>query len=492
MVRLCKPVLAAVVWASAMAAGFPAEPTVRCKLELVARAPLPDNWEEAKKVIAFHCVDCQRFRWGTENGTIFTSAEGNFREVVKKEPAKYVAERPLRGVAKLGSKQFGFVLDHKDKKSAAYDRLYFDLNGNGDLTDDKPIDALPGKGWTASSEMFEKSAFPRMVLPVDVEGRKVDYPLSLVRDYLHRPNYESVSMYLTVDAYRRGEINIDGEKHTIAVLDWNSNGRFDDVLSLPKNPHGTDERLFAVCGDMLLIDPEKLANEDLSWSRPSGEHRQFLGKLAVFGGKCFQVKVSPLGDELTWTPAPVPCGQVASPYVPCHVDLISELGWLDLKFEKSKPAAVPAGQWRLLSYSIPIEKWMPPEKNDKIAAETSRSWSSMLKEAIVGSTSQSPAPPAPLRGPAKLSKISADGAINSTPVTVEAGRTTILKFGPPYKPVVTIERWQDTTYLVLRLQGSNREIVDGLTVNGREPDKPRFTITDPKGKVVAQGDFEYG
>ena len=46
---------------------------------------------------------------------------------VKKEPEKYVSEHPLRSVAKLGSKEYGFVLDKKDEKSKGYDRLYFDL-----------------------------------------------------------------------------------------------------------------------------------------------------------------------------------------------------------------------------------------------------------------------------------------------------------------------------------------------------------------------------
>ena len=134
-------------------------------------------------------------------------------------------------------------------------------------------------------------------------------------------------------------------------------------------------------------------------------------------------------------------GKSPAPHAPCRVDLISEMGYLDLKLEKSKPATIPAGQWRLLSYGIPIENWKPPEKKDEIAADASRSWFSMLKEAIFGAASEKPAPPAPLRGPANLSRISADGTINGTPVTVEAGRTTTLKFGPPYKPIVTIERW---------------------------------------------------
>ncbi len=29
-------------------------------------------------------------------------------------------------------------------------------------------------------------------------------------------------------------------------------------------------------------------------------------------------------------------------------------------------------------------------------------------------------------------------------------------------------------------------------VNGAQPEKPAFTITDPEGKVVQSGNFEYG
>ena len=50
----------------------------------------------------------------------------------------------------------------------------------------------------------------------------------------------------------------------------------------------------------------------------------------------------------------------------------------------------------------------------------------------------------------------------------------------------------DTTDVALKLHGADEDVVVSLTVNGRVPDKLRFTITDPKGAVVAQGDFEYG
>ena len=59
-----------------------------------------------------------------------------FTKIVKKE-SKYVSESPFRGVAKLGGQEYAFALDVKDAKSKGYNRLYFDFNHNGDLTDDK-------------------------------------------------------------------------------------------------------------------------------------------------------------------------------------------------------------------------------------------------------------------------------------------------------------------------------------------------------------------
>ncbi len=95
---------------------------------------------------------------------------------MKKEPKKYVAEHPFRGLAKLGSKEYGFVLDQKDKKSKGYDRLYFDLHGDGDLADAKPIDAeTPAAGPRGVAAGYVQAVFPRVDLAVDVDGKKLDY-----------------------------------------------------------------------------------------------------------------------------------------------------------------------------------------------------------------------------------------------------------------------------------------------------------------------------
>ena len=42
------------------------------------------------------------------------------------------------------------------------------------------------------------------------------------------------------------------------------------------------------------------------------------------------------------------------------------------------------------------------------------------------------------------------------------------------------------------IEGTDGEKVSYLMVNGRRPAPTNSTITDPKDKVVAEGNFEYG
>ena len=86
---------------------------------------------------------------------------------------------------------------------------------------------------------------------------------------------------------------------------------------------------------------------------------------------------------------------------------------------------------------------------------------------------------------------------NYKAVKVRAGETAVMPFGPPYKPTVTGDFYQDgqagkQLSLGMSLVGSAGEVCTSLMVNGTQPGKPAFTITDPDGKVVQSGNFEYG
>ena len=100
--------------------------------------------------------------------------------------------------------------------------------------------------------------------------------------------------------------------------------------------------------------------------------------------------------------------------------------------------------------------------------------------------------PEPMYGAPDVCMVSAQGTKDGKPVEVQAGKTTTLGFGPPYKPRVTAVLADDTAHLGLAIVGAEGEVVSNLVLNGRRPEKPKITITGAKGKVVAQGDFEYG
>jgi hypothetical protein len=491
---------AAAVWGAAAIAGLGrAAESERCKLELVRLEPVSARAHSPKDYL-YRNVYSQGFYMQISEQRTYRNNENAFREAVKKEPEKYLAKNPFRNAARLGSKWYGFVLDQKEEASKGYDRLYFDLNGNGDLTDDQPIDALPRPESRELSDSYVENQFPRVDLPIDVEGKKLDYSFFLEADRYGTGPQIYVSVSLRSAVYCRGEIALDGKTIPIAVLDHNSNGRFDDVISLEHVSHGANGELYPDYGDMLLIDPENLSPRELQDLSLRGGHFQYLSKLNALKGIFYEMQVSPVGDELTYKPSTTPRGKVTSPHAPCAVELISEQGYLSLALEKSQPAEVPAGDWRLLSYTLKVENWKEPEKKLEVEntevpekqAGAKPSLFEVLKKAIQSVTPEVRAEE-PLYGPPNQSLLSARGTNQSEPLRVEADQTAALKFGPPYKPLVKMRYFTPgTANLYLAITGADGEVISNLYINGRRPPKPKLTITDPQGEVVQKGNFEYG
>ncbi len=163
-------------------------------------------------------VSPQSFQWSPGEGMGEEPYQKEFDAVVKKDRKKYLAKHPLRGVASLGSQKFGFVLDQKDEKSKRYDRLYFDLNGNGDLTDDRPIDAASTRQLPLIIASYSESLFPRVDLVIDVNGKKLNYSFFFELTSYGSGDVRFVTGSLTAATYWRGEIAVEGKKWKVAVL----------------------------------------------------------------------------------------------------------------------------------------------------------------------------------------------------------------------------------------------------------------------------------
>ena len=467
--------------AAAMLISTAAAAEETCRLELIRMEPQRPGAKLPQNEWPYRNVSPQRFTLSLGAKQAYNPYDAEFKKIVKKEPEKYVSDRPFRGVAHLASKPYAFVLDKKEESSAGYDRLYFDLNGDGDLTDEKPIDAFepPPKKPAAEKADAKKpphrrgssaswSYFPRVDILLDVDGKKLDYSFFFSVYRQERNDYSYVMASLAAAAYRRGELTLDGKQHSLALVDHNSNGRYDDVMTMPKISPGARGRFNPSYGDVLWIG----AAEADAAGKPAAGHQQpsshFLAKLMILDGKYYQAKVSPRGDEIVWRPSDIAQGTVESPHQSCTVALASDQASITLNLEKSKPAAVPAGQWRILSYSITEKDWVKPE--DKTAKDDK----------------QKP------RRQSASSSIIVQGTYEMPPVEVRPGETTELKFGPPFKLVFKVYHQPGQESFSMNVVGSQGGAVTSIILGGRRPPKPEITITDQKGEVVAQGNFEYG
>jgi hypothetical protein len=468
-----------------------------------------------------------------------------FRRIVKKEPAKYACPHPFRGVAKLGTQEFAFVFDavgakpeepaakpdskpgkgsgetEKAKpglleslgraltggaaepetpaqmipKAIAYNRLYFDLNHNGDLTDEKVIEA-EGAGGMYFSANYAYAQFPPVTVPLQVDGVKFDYTFTMtVNSQAQGAGLVSAWGSLNAGAYREGEITLDGKPHRVVLIDFNSNGRFDDQIKGRDDVATRDGEVYPAFGDVLLVDPETSPAVFVNpYDVTASEHRYLLSKLVDLDGKFYDVLVSPAGDKLTLAPAKLSLGAVTNANDRFTAMVYGEQGFVKIRGGKSQPVPLPAGSWKLLSYTIdqtpsPEPKPEAGEKKDAAGGGTSQTGllGALAKALGVGdagmAVSQRPL----------LTRVSAQATKDYKPVAVRAGATAELPFGPPYKPVVRVDYAQaGQAQLGLQLIGCAGERCTDMSVRGERPPVPQFKISDPKGEVVYQGNFKYG
>lgn len=373
---------------------------------------------------------------GNGNGNL---NEAEFQSLVGKEP-DYNAPVAFRGVAKLGSRSYCFAMDTTDAKDTGYTRLYFDLNGNGDLTDDKPIAAAttntPGPGIT-------QAQFPRVDISLDIDGRSLDYSF-LMSAICHRSAaeaYASVSLYSA--AVQEGWITQGTKRTRLLLLDHNSNGRFDDTMSVNSARRVAE-------GDLLLINPNP--KNKLSNDATMGRDRNFVAKLICLGKGFYRLEIAPGGDTVKLSPTKLALGSVANASPAYRAVLFCEdYGVVMLSGTKDQKIPLPEGTWKILNYTIDAS------------------------------------------GGGSGTAVAATFAENSATVTVRENKTAEMPFGAPFRAVVSARRIKPgKVSLSLAIVGAAGEQCTSFYVNGSRPPQPRFIIKDSEAKTVAQGAFEYG
>jgi hypothetical protein len=491
-----------------------------CKLELkriempsrdgrVVRASPTDYIYRTIASQGFHMqlIQAGQYRPQGESSSVFT-------RIVKKEPAEYAADHPFRGVANLGSQQYAFVLDAKapekapesdsaDEKPEAKDRgrssarsrvqglgrLYFDLNHNGDLTDDGVIEAEHERSTSSGTYLY--SNFPRVDVSIEADGTTMDYAFTFSVRVRVADDYSYASASLNAAAYREGTIALDGKERRVVLIDFNSNGRFDDEFEIREGWITPNRQVYPQYGDMVLIDPDVDASGYRSPYDPTTtDARHFMSKLIHVDGRYYDLDVSAAGDELTLTPSSLPLGHVTNSNDGFRAAVYGEKGFLKISGDGGKPVALPEGEWRLLSYTIDQTGYEERPAEEKEAEKEQPS----LLETLAGALAAlSKAAPRSISRP-RYTLIMGRATRDYPAVEVREGETAALPFGPPYKPTVKAagSSRSGAVSLGMSLVGSGGEVCSNLIVDGGRPKAPQFTITTPDGDEVAHGKFEYG
>ena len=398
-----------------------------------------------------------------------------FASVITMEP-EYESDAPLRDVCHLGDHRIGFALD-SSKGGKGYDRLYFDLNRDGDLTNDGPVKADSPSGFFFSGD-GSSSLFPLVAVEIEAGGTPLQYAFRFtVNDYTFG-DAEMFSVALTSAAYREGEIELNGKTRHLLLADFDANGRFDDRMEIGRTSE-TGGRIWRSAGDVLYIDGQDASTDELfDVESTMGGHRHSLSGLLSIEGGFYDVKVSPAGDELTLSASEVALGHVTNEIAPWRATVYGERGILDVVASDDGHATLPEGEWHLLSYAIDrTEQWKekPAERKRSVLERLGDMFGE--SEPVSGKT----------RVAARLQKA-------GPAVKVVAGETVGFHFGPPYKGVVKAGRGrkEGEVRLSLSIVGAVGEECTDLLLNGKRPSDPAFVIMAPDGEIVKRGKFEYG
>ena len=376
-------------------------------------------------------------------GAAGDAREADFRRIVTKEPT-YNIPTPFRGVAKLGGKDYAFALDAAGRQPTGYNKLYFDLNGNGDLTDDKPIST---NDVTSPAQGMVQSQFPRVDITLEVDGKPVEYSflLSVMGRHTRLENYATVSLYGA--AVREGYIG-EGKKRTrLLLLDHNSNGRFDDTVSIKNlGGNGVSE------GDLLLVNPN--SKDRLAADATMGRDRNFINKIMCINNHFYNMEIQPAGTSLKLTPANVSQGFVTNPSPVYRAVLFSDdYGVVMLDGMRNQKMRLLEGTWHVANYTI-----------------DATAFTGGSRTAVTATFDRQP-----------------------VALTVRPEETAKMPFGAPFHPVVTSSRTEgNKVYLSLAIVGASGERCTSFYVNGSRPPAPRFIVKDSSGTTVHQGNFEWG
>lgn len=384
------------------------------------------------------------------------------------------SEHPLYGWLEIGDQKRLLVVDQRSRRSRFYDRIYLDLNADGDLTNGLVVNAQQSRH---TGQTFNVT-FPSLDIQAHVDGISLPYafvpelyywtlqPMSwgawfrnvFRRGYVpEKPiHLGNLNLRIATHCMYTTELELNGDQYLLYLNDRNTNGRFDD-WGTPVKQDERDGRIYTA-GDRLY-----LTSAD---TRLTFYDEIPLGRYLNLKDVLYALDISLTDTQLTLTPVTDKAVKIELP-VPVHrLSLISDDACV-MALMPGESILAPPGTYRLVNYML-------------------------LYEEPAGAQWQ----------------MIAFGIWDAPVLEAAAGGAAAYAIGEPFRPTVVVPWWsrdaRENVRLSLEVVGAAGEIISELRcIQNQEksqvaltragmPEPPRFRIIKPDGEVAFQGRFEYG
>jgi hypothetical protein len=378
-----------------------------------------------------------------------------------------LSEQPVYMMTKLGDTERLMVFDRQEAGDSFYNRIYYDANGNRDLTDDKAID-----GTFKQENSFTFVEMAAVETEISVDGKTLPYSflpylLGYNLDRLRDSGLEektinrNIIFYLRPHCMYTGSFQQGGKEYHITLGDTDCNGRFSDGFKVRKFSSAIPRRMpiFGEGDHFYISAAEELSSFD----------SQYLGKWLVIGESLFEVAVSTAEKKITLTPVTKGLAALRLNVRPEILTLHTEdENNCVMMIDPAETVNIPEGKYRLLYYKV--------HKQD---------------------------------AQGDLWRLCASGSTESPYLTVDTSNGAACRIGEPYVPFVEARNINPTrgTYLMFNVEGEGKELLSDLShIKGEKteiplseaegatqrPKEPTYRIVKADGEIVAQGNFEYG
>ncbi len=380
-----------------------------------------------------------------------------------------VGERPLFALVQLGDSKFLAAIDRKSSTDKFYNRAFFDQNGNGDLTDEKP---LAGESRAYSQGEYFDCSFPAVDVEIDVDGQRLPYclgmrlsgmmPQTKTDDGSEAESLRNIRCMVSPRCAYLGEFALDGTAYRLALCDATADGIVGDPAEIPDGTRYANRSLYAHGDTFYLAAADRVNSSD----------GLLFGRFLSLGERLFEIQVDIPAGQMILKPRDRGNGWLELPAPMRTMTMMSASGAGALMLVNTAARApVPAGSWRLLDYQL--------LKKDAWGDEwllQARGVEDMPAVAVPENDSAPLAVGEPLRAAVEIPEQYLGRAASSGSLRISLGLV-----GRANERITDLRHFSGTQ---TRHKKSTR--------NPDRPEEASYRIVKPDGEKVASGSFEYG